>query len=152
MLINKLSIFISLSIFLYATQIASAPYIDNGDGTVKDVATGLTWRSCTNGLSGNNCGTGSLTTYTWENAISACSSPWRLPSINELKTIVDTAKTSNPTIESTVFPGTITGSPYWSSTTYAINTTIAWYILFNTGSVSYNAKTNSYVVRCVTGP
>ncbi|MBU0999107.1 DUF1566 domain-containing protein [Patescibacteria group bacterium] len=38
---------------------------------------------------------------------------------------------------------------YWSSTTYANNTTNAWNVNFNNGNVNNNDKANSYYVRCV---
>ncbi len=40
---------------------------------------------------------------------------------------------------------------YWSSTTYAPNTTNAWNVNFNNGNVNNNNKTNPYYVRCVSG-
>ncbi|MDD5519039.1 MAG: DUF1566 domain-containing protein [Candidatus Omnitrophica bacterium] len=42
-------------------------------------------------------------------------------------------------------------SNYWSSTTYANNTTNAWHVNFNNGNVNNNNKTNSYYVRPVRG-
>jgi hypothetical protein len=108
-------------LILFALQIEAAPFTDNGDGTVKDNATGLVWKKCSNGLSGTSCSTGTATTYTWANAVTACTSGWRLPSINELKTIVDTTKASGATIDTTAFPATF-ASYYWSSTTYAPST------------------------------
>jgi len=38
---------------------------------------------------------------------------------------------------------------YWSSSTYVPNTTNAWNVNFNDGSVNNNNKTNSNYVRCV---
>lgn len=40
---------------------------------------------------------------------------------------------------------------YWSSTTYAPNTTNAWRVNFNNGNVNNNNKTNNNYVRCVSG-
>ena len=40
---------------------------------------------------------------------------------------------------------------YWSSTTYAPNTTNAWNVNFNNGNVNNNNKTNNNYVRCVSG-
>jgi len=40
-------------------------FTDNGDGTVADLATGLTWKQCAEALSGAGCATGSPTAFTW---------------------------------------------------------------------------------------
>ncbi len=40
---------------------------------------------------------------------------------------------------------------YWSSTSYAADSTNAWNVNFNNGNVNANNKTNSNYVRCVRG-
>jgi len=60
---------------------------------------------------------------------------WRLPSVVELASLVDTSQS---------FPSLPVGHPftnvqadtYWTSTTYAENASIAWGVNFNSGSVS----------------
>jgi formylglycine-generating enzyme required for sulfatase activity len=138
----------------------TSKFTDNNDGTIKDNATGLVWQKCFKGR--NNDSTCSDDTNvadidTWANAINYCSGlntasrTWRLPTINELKTILDTAKTSGATIDTTAFPGTA-ASGYWSSTTYKIDTDNVWYVGFFDGYVVLNLKTASIHVRCVSGP
>jgi len=124
--------------------------------TITDNATGLVWQKCSPGLSGDTCGTGTATTYTWANALTYCNtlsldgSGWRLPNRLELSTIVN-LQTSSPAIDTTFFPGTQSNF-YWSSTTSAaVSTTYAWYVDFDYGSIRYNSKTNPYDVRCVRG-
>ncbi len=74
-------------------------YIDNGDGTITDLATGLMWQ-----MSDDS------NTYDWEDALSysenldlAGYDDWRLPSAKELQSIVDYTKsiqtTSSPAID-----------------------------------------------------
>ena len=94
-------------------------------------------------------------TTTWQGAIDRCENlslgtynDWRLPNINELKTIMDRNKIG-PAIVST-FANT-SSSNYWSSTTYERDKHSAWYIYFFDGSVSNNAKEYSLYVRCVRG-
>ena len=151
-LILNFSIFI-----LLATQVEAAPFTDNGDGTVKDQATNLVWQKCSQGLSGSTCSSGTATTATWTNAVSYCNSlslaskTWRLPNSNESKTIVDYTKSSSPAIDSTAFPATI-ANYYWSSTTYAPSTTVAYYFNFGDGYVGNTNKTSLNYVRCVSGP
>ncbi|QOY52302.1 DUF1566 domain-containing protein [Candidatus Sulfurimonas baltica] len=70
---------------------------------------------------------------------------WRLPNIDELKSILD--KNRKPTIKKE-FKNTVSGS-YWSSTTTASNTTGAWRVYFSYGGQSSFSKTYYYYVRCV---
>ncbi len=117
-------------------------YTDNGDGTITDNTTTLMWQK----EDDNN-------TYNWADAKSYCSnlslaskSDWRLPSIEELRSIVDLGKT-NPAID-IVFTNT-NSSGYWSSTTVASGTSSAWGVHFNGGNDGWGTKTNDGYVRCV---
>lgn len=144
-------------LLLLAAQIGATPFTDNGDGTVRDQATNLVWQKCSQGLSGTSCSSGSATTATWASAVSYCTSlslaskTWRLPNVNELRSIVDYTKTSSPTIDSTAFPATV-AYIYWTSTTNGVNIGAAWYVYFLEGYVASPNKTGSYYVRCVSGP
>ncbi len=69
---------------------------------------------------------------------------WRLPTILELLTLVDYTK-HNPASSD---PG-IDSDGYWSSTTYASDTSYAWYVHFYRGSTYDYHKTNTNSVRCV---
>jgi len=75
----------------------------------------------------------------WNNAQSGLIYPWKLPTIEELFSIVDFAK-FNPATE---LPG-MESSYYWSSNTYAYNSDCAWYVNFCNGLVDYNYKTAQY--------
>jgi hypothetical protein len=130
-----------------------ARFTDNSDSTITDNATGLMWEKCSEGLSGTGCLTGSISYLTWQNAINRCDnstsnghSDWRLPNIKELQSIVDYG-TYSPAI-STVFPNT-QSNRYWSSTTGALDTSYAWYVYFDDGSVYSGGKTSGSYVRCV---
>jgi hypothetical protein len=46
-----------------------AVYIDHGDGTVSDTRTGLMWKQCLEGLSGDRCQTGAELARTWGGAL-----------------------------------------------------------------------------------
>lgn len=70
-------------------------YIDNGDGTVRDTRTGLMWKKCAEGQRGLGCA-GIATKFTWKELMVefrhikyAGYSDWRLPSIQELHTLVE---------------------------------------------------------------
>ncbi len=90
---------------------------------------------------------------TWADAGTACGNlslagtGWHLPTNFELMSIVHYG-TYTPAINNTYFPATISSS-YWSSTTYALGTTLAWYVNFGDGDVSGIGKTGTNYVRCV---
>jgi hypothetical protein len=117
-------------------------YTDNGDGTVTDNVTGLMWSQPVGAL------------ITQAAAIAYCSmtmraggySDWRLPTKVELLSIVDYG-TSNPSINA-VFKNSTT-EYYWTSTTYAQNTSNAWLVHFTVGTVLTNAATAMNNARCV---
>ncbi len=144
-------------VLLFCASLWGAPYTDNGNGTVTDSATGLVWQKCSNGQNATSC-SGSASILTWSNAITYCNGltlagrTWRLPNVNELRTIVDYTKSTAPTIDTTAFPSTQSNF-YWSSSTYASYTNQAWWVNFNNGEVgSYYKADVSFSVRCVTGP
>jgi hypothetical protein len=88
----------------------------------------------------------------WQGAMDYCQNlnfaghnDWRLPSIEELKTIVD--KNNNPAIKSE-FKNTDSNG-YWSSTPYAGASDFAWSVYFSDGYERYNSKNAHNLVRCV---
>ncbi len=119
-------------------------YTDNGDGTVTDNVTKLMWQQLT--PSGN---------YTQPAASAYCAAlrlggyaDWRLPAVIELVSIVDT-DTYNPSIDSTMFPGTPAVGFYWSSTPFLGLPNNMWGVYFNNGYMSYIDASTAYSTRCV---
>ncbi len=139
-----------------ALSAGTRSYTDNGDGTVKDNVTGLVWQKCTRGQNNDAACTGTATDVAWQTAMKYCkdlslaSKTWRLPSVNELKSLADRSR-YNPTINTSYFPATVS-SYYWSSSTHVDGASLAWSVFFSYGDVGYNGKTGSYYVRCVSGP
>ena len=156
MMFLKFLIVIFYFSFFFAGKAFAAPFIDNGNGTVKDKATGLIWQKCSNGQNATDC-SGTANTSDWTASITYCtgltlaSKVWRLPNINELKSILDYSKTSSPMIDTAIFPNTAVGY-YWSSTTYSPITSSAWYLGFDISTVLQDPKSSPYYVRCVSGP
>lgn len=134
-----------------------ADLIDNGDATVTHLSTGLTWKKCSEGYSGDYC-TGPSTAFNWiqaqdaataaNNANFAGHNDWRVPNYKELQSIVETG-CQNPSINWTRFPNTPPGQ-YWTSTGYG-NAPIAWYVHFITGGSGAAERTMTYNVRLVRG-
>lgn len=119
-------------------------YTDNGDGTVTDNVTKLVWQQMT-----------PFTDYSQAGALAYCAglnlagdTDWRLPAVIELVSIVDTG-TYDPSIDSTIFPGTPAVGFYWSATPYAGQPGEAWGVFFNNGYMSSNPASMAYSVRCV---
>ena len=155
---RKLFLMITLVIFMGQGLLAT-PFIDKGNGTVTDQKTSLVWQKC--GLGRNNDAScsddaGVADTEIWSAALSYCnglglaSKTWRLPNVNELKSIVDETK-SNPAIDTTYFPATVAHF-YWSASTLVADTAYAWGVDFPDGLMYTTTKTTNLYVRCVTGP
>ena len=150
----------ALLLFALAQPMAAqAALFENDDGTVTDTVTNLIWDQCSQGQSGVACATGSATIMIWAAALTAAVtantanykgySDWRVPSKNELESLVDITKATNPVIDLVAFPATPTSSFYWSSTTYTLDPSMAWDVYFGTGSSFADVKTVSGQVRLV---
>jgi hypothetical protein len=72
---------------------------------------------------------------------------WHIPTIEELFSVIDYL-TFNPAADISKVPDIQSGG-YWSSTTGADGTTLAWGVGFYGGDVYLNAKTGSLSIRCV---
>ena len=145
--------------------ITTAPdsrYSVNGDGTVTDKQTGLMWKQCEEGLSGSDCSTGTVQTFTWQQALQqpetvnaqggfAGYQDWRLPNINELESLRDVS-CYRPVTNTTVFPSTSISYVYWSSSPYAGSSDSAWgFSLYYGNSYYYSRDSLYYSVRLVRG-
>ncbi|MFA5156420.1 MAG: DUF1566 domain-containing protein [Candidatus Omnitrophota bacterium] len=104
-------------------------FIDNEDGTIVDLTTGLMWIKNPVEIPG---GLFSSPMY-WYDAVNACENlnfaghdDWRMPNINELMSIVDHSR-YDPAFDMSFFtPFPDNWTPYWSSTTCAPWTDGAW--------------------------
>jgi Protein of unknown function (DUF1566)/Putative serine esterase (DUF676) len=72
------------------------------------------------------------------NSIALCGyTDWRLPTTDELQSIVDYSKPyPGPTVNTSYFLNT-QGYAYWASSPYVGDTFYAWYVFFSYGGVSY---------------
>ena len=165
-----LIVYIFFATTVYAAQVCTADSIpastpdsqlvDNNDNTITDLTTGLMWKKCLEGVSGDACETGSLDSFTWQQALQqpgtvnseggfADYDDWRLPNIKELISIVE-KQCYNPAINLNRFPNAPSSS-VWSGSPGADVADYAWYVDFNYGD-SYNLyRYNDRYVRLVRG-
>lgn len=142
-------------------------FVDNGDGTIGDAATGLTWEK----LSDDDSIHDAANTYTWAAAFEkvaalneagfAGHSDWRLPNVRELETLEDFDVGGPPLPEifrqpcppgATVLSGSCAPVSYhWSSSTWRGNLAAAWVVEFEGGLPSASLKATSRSVRAVRG-
>lgn len=125
-------------------------YLDNSDGTVTDTLTALTWMRCALGQTwdGTTC-VGDAQGYTWDQAMAlrhdfATNDKWRLPSIDELRSLIDKSGIS-PAINHQAFPMK-TGGFFWSSSADSI---FAMGVYFHSGVTGVRARDNSRYIRLV---
>lgn len=133
-----------------------ARFTNNGDGTITDNATGLTWIADPGALGGVWGSSVSPTWWQWSAGIGAClelefagKSDWRMPNIKELSSIVDHGRESTPLIDTDFF--TCQDDFYWSSTTFRGSPTNKRYVNFNSGNNSYAGASTYHYVRPVRG-
>lgn len=100
-------------------------FVSNGDGTVSDRASGLTWQQADDGR-----------TRDWEGALAYCQGlelsghdDWRLPNVKELQHIVDYRR-NDPAIDPQFFRQSDRRGWFWSSTTLGENVFQATYVCF----------------------
>src|SRR5216117_3699939 len=149
---------------------APLAYVDNGNGTVTDLNTGLVWEK----LSDDGTVHDKDNLYTWADAFTAHvatlngmsfagHTDWRLPNVRELQAIVD-YQTINLAVASafnnncsrgcqaTTCSCTASGD-YWSSTSSVSDPWNAWYVRFSYGRVDAfgrsGGKSGAAYVRAV---
>jgi hypothetical protein len=144
-------------------------YTDNGDGTVTDNETGLTWEKKSDDGSIHD----KDDVYSWSDAFAvfiaalntasfAGQNDWRLPNRYELESIFDLAG-GNPAVDASFNNGCVPAclvatcsctqpdTEYWASTTLALAPAFAWTV-FSNGGVSFDHKVFSTAsVRAVRG-
>ena len=123
----------------------SMSFTDNGNGTLTDNVTGLTWQQT------------DVADKTWAEAVDYCNNldlgghtDWQLPALVELDSIMDLsvdtdtgAAAINP-----IFTGTAAAG-YWTSTEDPDDSAQAWILDFGTTEDDTVAKSDTNYTRCV---
>jgi hypothetical protein len=151
-------------------------YLDNGDGTVTDLNTGLMWEKKSQDGSLHNVDrifawSSPLTDTVWDwvadvNAEGGVGfagySDWRIPNVKELQSIIDygrSLQSVDPAFNNHVSDGcsvlhcsATASSLYWSATSVAADPVfLAWSVDFANGFVFFFNKSNTFPVRAVRG-
>ena len=153
-------------------------YTDTGNGTIIDNNTGLEWEKKSDEEAVNDDDNTTFphdkdNVYTWGQAFDvhvaglntanfASNNGWRLPNVKELQSIVNyEVPFPGPVVSQafndcqandTVLTGSCTAASfYWSSTTSASNSGIAWIVNFVDGGVVGGGKNGGFPVRAVRG-
>ena len=143
-------------------------YVDNGDGTITDLNTGLTWEK----KSDDGTIHDRDTTYVWSDAFAifiaglnsmafAGHTDWRLPNAKELQSIMS-YETSNPSVDPAFNTACVPGctvltcsctkaADHWSASTNANVPINAWRGDFFAGFIRPGDKTGGNFVRAVRG-
>lgn len=121
---------------------------DFNNQAVLDRETGLVWEK-----------TPEITPGTWNGAQHNCINKavggrkgWRLPAIVELTSLLDpSVQPPGPLLPAGHPFSNIQMTLYWSATTFAFNSSNAWFVDFHDGHVEAFDKTNMNVFWCVRG-
>jgi hypothetical protein len=134
------------------TPLAAAKirFVDNLDGTITDTHTKLMWIK-------NGWRLDFLSAATWVDAQKLCKNfnlggygDWRLPSIEEWKTLIDTNYENPALVEPNPFENIIGHMPYWTQTEYTYGHDYApskasplesYTVMLYSGSINHQKKT-----------
>ncbi len=133
-------------------------FTDGGEEvTVAVNSSSLMWKKCVEGLSGDKCENGSPRLFTWQQALqlpkkvneagAAKFKDWRLPTLNELLSLVE-RQCTDPAINPNHFPNT-PSLAVWSQTPYADVPDSAWVVNFYYGLPFFDYRSRQLPVRLV---
>ena len=130
-------------------------FIDHGDGTVTDTRTGLMWKRAAEGQDWEEGKVnGKAIQFRFEESINnkiiyAGHCDWRIPTLQELQTIVDKTRDA-PFIDLDVFPRT-QNDRYISSTQYEYSRHMSYFVNFSSGTAVIFGRSGGFYLRLVRG-
>ena len=125
-------------------HVEPVPRYDIQPTTVRDIATGLTWERA---VPDKKFQFGEARDYCAKLTL-AGKKGWRMPTLQELLTLIDEHAASGPLIDTSAFPDT-PSEQFWTSTLFASSPITSWYIFFNRGDGLYGMNIEKYRARCV---
>jgi len=131
------------------TEFVRNDFKDNRDGTISDHATGLMWKKSISDKEYDHFQMNEYIQYLNREKFAGYSD-WRVPTIEELMSLITENKQSNGIYINPIFDvvESIFYYPwhFWSATTYAVNANYAWDVYLNDGIVSYDYKSRDNYV------
>lgn len=140
------------------TPVPSTPESRPAD-EIQQPGASLFWLRCPVGQTwnGTSC-EGAPKRMTWQDAQKACPEGYRVPALEEYKTLLGGCSDLNglrcSTCGSSRSCSSMFGNDtgwYWSSSSYAYDTAYAWFVYFGDGRVRYGDKYGTNYARCVRG-
>ena len=142
---------------------ADARFVDFGDATVEDKVTKLMWKKCPEGYSDSACTVGPVLNFSSAsqvvdrlNAVNAAPagvglgySDWRVPTRNELASLVKRSCTTNPAVVPSVFPGSASLNLVTATMDADASTSRVWSVNFAEGSIGQTLLTGPMNLRLV---
>ncbi|MBI9084397.1 MAG: DUF1566 domain-containing protein [Desulfobacterales bacterium] len=117
-------------------------FTDNGDGTVTDRENGLMWVK-------NGWRIDFFSALTWQEAMAECDrfgfagyADWRLPTLSQWRSILDTAYECPALVEPNPFENVIVHMPYWSSSSVRKVPVKAYTVTLYYGTVTHQQKSD----------
>jgi hypothetical protein len=151
-------------VFSFYPSLPESRFLDNKNGTITDTRTGLMWIK-------NGWPIEFLSAVDWWRAVDKCKnfrhggySDWRLPTINEWRSLIDTRNQNPALVEPNPFRNIIAHMPYWSESNYTIGQghvykkqpyVKSYAVTLFTGSINHlnkNEKAFILPVRSITAP
>ena len=139
-------------------SIKTAPddnFVNNNDGTITDITTGLMWMTCSVGQTwSDGACSGDASELSWQQALQfahgyqfANFDGWRVPNVKELASITE-MECVRPAINESFFPSTLSDD-YWTSTPSSVDPERAWVVAFFNSSNSLKDKNLFVFTRLV---
>jgi hypothetical protein len=130
------------------SQTLPAEHYAVSGGEVTDNYTGLVWQQDHSGPDAD---------HSWDEAVGYCvtltlgGQSWRLPSLNEIASIVDDVPSGDvsPAVDHAIFPTTSPDLQYWSANPYGTSTAEHWTLNFMDGFTAHRQNSTLGIVRCV---
>jgi hypothetical protein len=151
-----LGFMLSLTVCSAFAQAANKPYVIKG-GEVYDKKTGLTWQRCSEGQHWRADATGCVgivKVYTFDDAQQLATGEWRVPTKEELLTLVDQNKAQRPRIDEVAFPDMDKSILWYWTSTHGVSG--GWGVDFGDGHLDnyydgYFLRSATVAVRLVRG-
>lgn len=130
----------------FQTTSPTGRFVDNQDGTITDRQTNLMWIK-------NGWRLNFIAAETWEDAVDKCNrfrhgnySDWRLPTIEEWHSLIDTGNQNPAMVEPNPFENIIGHMPYWSQSDFSLGPKSYVVIMYSGVIKQQNKKEKAFIL------